>query len=1461
MNNDLKNVFSFIKEVLELKSKNIYRLSDYEIHEDLGQFYNDFKEFVDGENYLSLNINSETPILELKYIRDDKKKKIPEVPNELQNFVFIKDKNDLISKIDDLELTLEKKGLLNSYKQLDEEIKEINKYNNLIDTYNSKYMQFYNIYKRINDYEEKIEIIFGHKLLVWSDNQNNKIERYIYEANLDINLDPINNIISLSINNEKKKGFVSDFLNCVFYQVKDSIAFNNYIKEFNDNKINDDFDINLEAKKYINYISFENEIINRQRNLNEKIKFQTTYLFNNCGIIVRNKNVKLWIEDLENIISMCDNTKFNSPILNMFEVDFSNNEQVEQLLNDNTYEETKDDEVLFPLPSNDEQYKIVDKVKSSNIVLVQGPPGTGKSHTIANLLSHYISEGKKVIVTSEKAKALEVLRDKIPSAIRSLSLSLLTSSGVDKNLEFSINSILKHQEEDAESSQSNIKNLTNKLKINHQEKQDINRKIIELMSKDTACHNDELKELIKCESESSNLTLMEIAKWLEYNKNFSIIPINDSENYKYSNPLEFFERLDDICDDIKNNNYAISSNIPEYEQFKANDIELYIKENLGYKNYILFKPELKNFIKQSGLNEKVIINIRNLLDKLANIYKYFDKEFIKSNIDYEVFITNLNKISKIIDENKNFIISTEVKIYDYDIDCNEELNDVLDNIKELINLYDENGNLRFLGSFKMSSLLKRMTNFKLNGKNLQKEKINKTMLIDIQMIISYYIIVDEIRSKIKQVFGFDLFEKMSIKKNQFGRYQEQVANIINGVINFQSYANEMDFYFEQVINVNLFPFTYLDKEEDFINSIYEDLKYYVTEISYYKNTEKKINDIRNFYKKYNLQNLEKTIISIKNNCLEEYISNKNQLIHEIEIINKYNNLKKDYFNFVEDKKELIDNYIYKMKFEDRKNLKLNLDNILKYHYVEKYYLALEEKFNNLPNLYEKRNALIKEEQEIIKELIVTKGWYNQNSNMNYNISSSLNKWVNLKKKLGSGKGKNANLYLRQMREEMNSAKNSIPIWIMPIDKLIEQYPFTNEPPFDVLIMDESSQSSVFSVSALSRAKKVIIVGDDKQISPSDTFVKLEEINNIRTKYLKDNSLGWQISKDTSIYDIIKIFCGNKKITLTEHFRCLPEIINYSNKEFYNMEINPLKIRGIENTISKPIKTVYVPDAVCKRSDNQIINEAEINRIVMLISEISADKEYDNKSIGIITLQNNMLKYIQRLRSLIMNKFGEEFNRERDIKIGNAYDFQGDERDVIILAMGVSSLYENGEKYAFNALTKKEFDRSFNVATSRAKEQMILVYSVKIDELNPDCNRYKLLNYCLNYDLEKEKNNEKLFESNFEKDIYHSLTSKGYSLKPQFKIGKYRIDFVLISDSNQKIAIECDGDSDHGINELEDDLKRQSILERCGWKFFRIRASEYYYDREKSITKLIDLIEHYLKDNEFITYEIDNNSNS
>ena len=354
MNENVKNIFSFIKEALELKNKNIYVLDNYEIHLDFGKFYSQFKELIETPNYSALNINSDNIIFKLKYIKDDSKKEIPKVPDNLKEYISLND-NDIISLVDDLEEVLSNAGLLEEYKNFDNDIKEINRYNSLIDLYNSKYMQFYNVYKRITDYEEKIEIIYGQKLLIWKNNQNDNIQRYILEANLDISVDPINNIINFTINKEKFRGFVIDFLNLESYKIKDTITLYDFVKDFNEEKINDEIDFSEEAKKYINYVSIENEILDRELQDGDTLKQAKTYLFNNSGIIVRNKNVKLWIEDLDKIIRMCNSTEFLSPILNMFEVDFANQEQVENLINDKTYNDTKEDEILFPLPANDEQ--------------------------------------------------------------------------------------------------------------------------------------------------------------------------------------------------------------------------------------------------------------------------------------------------------------------------------------------------------------------------------------------------------------------------------------------------------------------------------------------------------------------------------------------------------------------------------------------------------------------------------------------------------------------------------------------------------------------------------------------------------------------------------------------------------------------------------------------------------------------------------------------------------------------------------------------------------------------------------------------------------------------------------------------------------------------------------------------------------------------------------------------------
>jgi len=94
---------------------------------------------------------------------------------------------------------------------------------------------------------------------------------------------------------------------------------------------------------------------------------------------------------------------------------------------DTARQETDHTDVLFPKPFNDAQVEIIRRLKREEGVVVQGPPGTGKTHTIANIICHYLATGRSVLVVSKGEPALEVLRSQIPDEVRNFAISLLTS--------------------------------------------------------------------------------------------------------------------------------------------------------------------------------------------------------------------------------------------------------------------------------------------------------------------------------------------------------------------------------------------------------------------------------------------------------------------------------------------------------------------------------------------------------------------------------------------------------------------------------------------------------------------------------------------------------------------------------------------------------------------------------------------------------------------------------------------------------------------------------------------------------------------------------------------------------------------------------------------------------------------------------------------------------------------------
>jgi very-short-patch-repair endonuclease len=82
------------------------------------------------------------------------------------------------------------------------------------------------------------------------------------------------------------------------------------------------------------------------------------------------------------------------------------------------------------------------------------------------------------------------------------------------------------------------------------------------------------------------------------------------------------------------------------------------------------------------------------------------------------------------------------------------------------------------------------------------------------------------------------------------------------------------------------------------------------------------------------------------------------------------------------------------------------------------------------------------------------------------------------------------------------------------------------------------------------------------------------------------------------------------------------------------------------------------------------------------------------------------------------------------------------------------------------------------------------------------------------------------ESPFERELYDWLTQQGYRATPQVRVGAYRIDLVVEGSNDARLALECDGDKHQGLEKWADDIRRQRVLERAGWAFWRCYAAAF-----------------------------------
>ncbi|MGH9357869.1 MAG: AAA domain-containing protein, partial [Terriglobia bacterium] len=517
-----------------------------------------------------------------------------------------------------------------------------------------------------------------------------------------------------------------------------------------------------------------------------------------------------------------------------------------------------------------------------------------------------------------------------------------------------------------------------------------------------------------------------------------------------------------------------------------------------------------------------------------------------------------------------------------------------------------------------------------------------------------------------------------------------------------------------------------------------------------------------------------------------------------------------------------------------------------------YWLKQQSDPHQESALLEKVDISQKRIRHDLSELAAYKAWEHVLARLKPEQREHLMAWKLAIKKIGKGTGKYATQYRKEARHHLDHCRGAIPAWVMPIYRVAE----TTKPKpnmFDVAIIDEASQSGPEALFLLYIAKKIVVVGDDQQISPESVGLDREAVDSLRQRYIRDVPHWDALGVDNSFFDQAQIrFAG--RIRLREHFRCMPEIIQFSNNLCYQGEpLIPLRQYGVERLV--PVVTRHVRDGYAKGSGDRIVNLPEAEAIVEQIAQCITDPAYDGKGFGVICLQGNAQWNL--IRDLLMDRIGAQKMQQRRLAGGNAYAFQGDERDIIFLSMVAAT--NDGRR--IGVLSKEADKRRFNVAASRARDQMWLFHSVTLDDLSAYCLRRQLLEYCLNPILKQEtigdvdinqlrrqasevnRGDSRAplpFDSWFEVDVFLRIIDRGFRVIPQYPMAGKRID-LLVEGMQGRLAVECDGDQWHGIQEWDSDVDRQRMLERCGLQFWRVRGSAFYRSPDSALDPLWRLL--------------------
>lgn len=1124
--------------------------------------------------------------------------------------------------------------------------------------------------------------------------------------------------------------------------------------------------------------------------------------------------------------------------------------------------DTGDTEIYFPLPYNDEQKRVLARLEQQCGVLVQGPPGTGKSQTIANLICHLLATGQRILVTSQKAPALRVLKrflDKHAVAVAELCVMVLGEGGEEKlALRKSVGQIaFRHAVWQPELSQQAIARLRGQLNTLRQQEASAYKNLVALREREVMRHDQVFGAYSGTLAVIADRVRRDAEKfaWFEDRppEERSLLveeaPALPVDPLRVQELVVLLRTIDSETEKRAARHLVPLEAIPAPEQFRA----LVAEEAAARAQYQEHVPFLVHPAR-GGLDRTdeqvlsaLLADLRELCRRLQEV-GHAGGEWIlnalrevsggRPAVWREVLKTSQRLLSEIADRPARL---AEVAVQGLGGRSHRA---VLQDACALRDHISRGGKLGF--SIFRPKVVKR-------GLYLLNE-----ITVDNQRCDS--------RETLEKLMGW-------LELNEAARRLDEQWAPITGASADQRPLNQRIRVYEQYQALLETVFALAARAEDLERRV----RLYCPEVECVWHDQREVAALRDLaaalLNERRLGRASRAVTDVENRLREHEhapeAAPENRALREAVHARR----DKEYHRVYGELARLWD---WRRRTEKRvaliREMGKGLPGLVRKLVSSVEDPAWDERLAELPAAWnwvladcwlaemsapgkdtQLAAAVRRYQQEagrVLAELAGELAWEHCLANLTESDLQSLKAWQKAMERVGKGTGKYAARHRRIAQERLEECRRAVPAWVMPLYKVFDTVSIAPGV-FDVAIIDEASQSGLEALVLTYLAKKVVVVGDDQQIRPENVGINYDDVFQLQRHYLADIAKSDIFGPTESFFSVAEVRFGDA-VRLREHFRCMPEIIGFSNQLCYqDQPLIPLRQFG-RDRLAPVLRAQYVTDGYQTQAGGP--NPVEAERIVDKIVACCRDPAYAGKMMGIISLLGTA-DQDRLIEQLLLQKLSVEEIAARNIVCGDAYDFQGDERDVIFLSL-VSAPSEN---WRIGPLTGDKARRRFNVAVSRARDQVHLFHSVREEDLSPSCVRRELLAYIRNHAVDRavlppevpslhdlrrlaweaERTAEKPprpFDSWFEVDVYLDIAGRGHVVVPQYEVNGYFIDLVIVG-GTRKLAVECDGDCWHGPERFEADLYRQRQLERCGWEFFRVRASTYYRDPAAALAPL------------------------